>query len=306
MSVTSNRTLLEKADIALSDLTTAGELQPKQAAQFVRLAIKQAVLLRQVTVVPMTNQKERRDKLRFSGRVLQPGDEATALPLARRSVPALSQVELDVKLFKAEVRMSNEVLEDQIEHGEFKNTIMESLSEAISRDMEFVVVQGDTTSANALLAKMNGLLVQATSNVFAGGGTALDRADLNTITKTMPDEFANDAGLKFFTTRQARQDYLDSVAQRATAGGDKALMGSMNAEYQGIPIEAIPEFPISAGATNLLYMNPKNVLLGVHRKITMETDKDVSAGQLIVVATMRFDARFLHEPAVVKATGINS
>ena len=37
--ITDNRTILEKADLALSDLTAAGVLQPAQAQRFIRILI---------------------------------------------------------------------------------------------------------------------------------------------------------------------------------------------------------------------------------------------------------------------------
>ena len=49
-----NRTILEKADLALADLTTGGGLlAPAQAQKFMRILINEAVILKQATVVPM-------------------------------------------------------------------------------------------------------------------------------------------------------------------------------------------------------------------------------------------------------------
>ena len=51
-----NRTILEKADLALADLTGGGGiLQPAQAQKFMRLLIKQSVLMQMATVVPMSS-----------------------------------------------------------------------------------------------------------------------------------------------------------------------------------------------------------------------------------------------------------
>jgi hypothetical protein len=43
---------------------------------------------------------------------------------------------------------------------------------------------------------------------------------------------------------------------------------------------------------------------GIWRKILLETDKDISAGVLIIVATLRFDVRYQVEDAVVKVTEV--
>jgi hypothetical protein len=42
----------------------------------------------------------------------------------------------------------------------------------------------------------------------------------------------------------------------------------------------------------------------VWRKIRIETDKDISAGELIIVATLRFDVKYAIEDAVVKAVNV--
>lgn len=71
------------------------------------------------------------------------GSEATALAQADRAVPNLGKAELDAQLFKAEVRLNNEVLEDPIERGQLRQTIMQLMAEAIARDVDEVVIQGE-------------------------------------------------------------------------------------------------------------------------------------------------------------------
>src|SRR5688500_15078611 len=108
--MTSNQTLLQKADAALSDLTTGqGILQPAQAQSFMRLLIKEAVLMGMTTVVPMRAPKQHIGQIKFGSRILRGGEEAQALSETDRAKPDLSNVELDAQLFKAEVRLNNEV-----------------------------------------------------------------------------------------------------------------------------------------------------------------------------------------------------
>ena len=98
MSHLSNRSILEKADLALADLTAGGGLlQPAQAQKFMRLLIKQSVLLQLATVVPMASPKQQISKIKFGARVLRPGQEGTALGAVDRVKPDLSDVELDAK-----------------------------------------------------------------------------------------------------------------------------------------------------------------------------------------------------------------
>src|SRR5919206_528825 len=88
-----NRTILEKADLALADLTAGGGLlQPAQAQKFIRILIKESVILKQCTVVPMKSPKQLIEKIRFGSRILRAADQLTPLAPADRSKPDLSHV----------------------------------------------------------------------------------------------------------------------------------------------------------------------------------------------------------------------
>lgn len=310
-NVLENRSILEKADLALSDLTSSGGiLQPAQAAKFMRVLIKQSKLMGMSTVVPMRAQKQLIEKIRFNGRVLRAGVEAQALSQGDRAKPNLGKVQLDAQLFKAEVRLDNEVLEDSIERGELRQTIMELLAEAVSRDIEEVGLQGDTTSTDTFLAQFDGILKQATSNVVDAGDTKLGKGLFRDSLKSMPSEFLrNKADMRFLTSVDAEIDYRDSLADRATVVGDKFLEQEAAVTYSGIPLIDLQLMPENVGTgthcTNLLFTDPKNINFGIWRQIRVETDKLISEGVLLIVATLRFDVKYAEETAVVKVNNVN-
>lgn len=305
-----NRTILEKADLALADLTAGGGLLlPAQAQKFIRILIKESVVLKMATVVPMRSQKQMIEKIRFGGRILRAGSEATALAVGDRAKPDLGSVELDAQLFKAEVRLNNEVLEDSIERGALRQTIMQLMGESISRDMDEVIVQGDVLSADPFLAKLDGVLKQVTSNVVDAAGAPTLKGTFRDMLKSMPSEFQrNRKQLRYLTSVDSEIDYRDSLAERATVVGDKFLEQDAPVAYSGIPIMDVPLFPENLGpggdTTNMLLTDPKNVNIGIWRNIRIETDKDISAGVLIIVATLRFDVKYAEETAVVKAINV--
>lgn len=310
-AITPNRSLLQKADLALADiLGNNGELQPAQAQTFMRLLIKESKIMGMATTTPLAASKQLINKIRFNSRILRAGQEATALPVGDRAKPNFTNVEHDAKLFKAEVRMTNEVLEDNIEGERLRDTIMSIMAEAISRDMDEVIVQGDTTSSDPFLAQFDGLLKRAATNVVDAGTVALHKGIFRDMLKTMPSEYLRDKGrMRFLTSVDAELDYRDSLADRMTLGGDAALaaMGESSAPvgYSSIRVDEIPMFPENLGSgtneTNVLLLDPKNIDVGIWRKITIETDKNISEGVLIIVATMRFDVLYQEETAVVKA-----
>lgn len=309
--ITENRTILEKADLALSDLLTGGELVPAQAKKFIRLLIKESVLMGMGQVRPMKSKKQLVEKIRFGSRILRAASEATPLPVGDRAKPDLSKVELDAKLMRAQVNLNDEVLEDNIEQGSLRQTVMELMGERISSDLDELLANGDTTSGDAFLAQLDGMLASATSNVVAGGGNALDSDDLKAAIKAMPTEFKrNKRKLRFLTGVNAETDYRDTLSQRDTNAGDKFLQQDAPIMYSGVPIMDVPHFPEDLGGgsneTNALLLDPKNILVGFWRRIRMETDKDIEAGILKIVASLRADFKYVEETAVVKIEAITT
>lgn len=305
-NVTENRSYLEKADMALSDLTSNGLLQPAQAKKFIRLLIEEAKLMPLSTVKPMSSPKEQIDKIHFGSRILRPGQEGEALPLADRSKPDMGpQVELDAQLLKAEVRLTDEVLEDSIELAELRTTIMQLMAERIAVDMEELGVQGDTASADAFLAVLNGILKQATSNIVNVGSVAISKTVWRDMLKQMPKQaLRNKARMKFLTSVDVELDWRDAIADRATILGDTALTQDAAVNYSGIKVLDIHQFPETGGVANALLLDPKNIHWGIWRKIKVETDRLVREGVLLIVATLRMDVKLAHEDYVVKANNI--
>jgi len=312
--LTDNKTLLEKADLSLQDLLLdGGLLVPEQAARFVRILIKRAPLMGMSTVQPMKSPKAEVNKIRFGSRILHAAQSQKALPTALRSKPDLSQVELDTSLYKAEIRLGTEVLEDSIERDQLANTVMQLMSGAVARDMEEISILSDTASADPDLNKFDGIIKQATSNLVNAGGTSLNKATLRDMQKAMPSEFlVNRADMVYLTSVDAEIDYRDSIANRQTSSGDQALgafaASTATVHYTGTPVEPVPLWPETLGSGNdetvALFLDPKNITFGVQRQLRLETDKDISAGEIIMVMTVRWDVKFAHEPAVVKATNI--
>lgn len=304
-----NKTILEKADMALSDLTTGGLLLPAQAQRFIRILIEEAKIMKMATVTPMKSHTQEINKIKFGTRVLHAGAENVALPEADRAKPQTSQLQLVAKLFKAQVNLTYEVLEDSIEQEQLRNTIMQLMGEAIARDMDELLILGDTVSVDPYLAQFDGVLKQVTSNIVNAGGAFLTKSILRDMLKTMPSPYlrTKDA-LRFLTSVDAEIDYRDSLSNRQTNTGDRALDGATPVGYSGVPVIDIPMFPENLGLltneTNVILTDPKNINVGIWRQIQIETDKDIQAGKVIIVVTLRADMKLIEENAAVKAIGV--
>jgi len=306
----SNMTLLQKADLALADLTNGGGyLQPDNAQQFIRLLIDEASLMKQAYVFPMKTPQMLMPKARFGSRVLHAGQVNQPLPQGSRSKPDITSVELDAKLFKAEVNIPEEVLEDNIEKDAFKNTVMQMFAERIALDMDEMAVNGDVTSADPDLAKFDGILKQITSHVVDMNGAPFTRDVFRYLLRALPREYRrNLPRLRYLAGVNVELDWRDDLASRETIEGDRALLDGGAARYGGIPVLPISVLPEEGGAgeneSQVVLTDPKNIVYGIYRAIKIETDKDVRAGTHIFVASLRYDVKLIEESAASKATEI--
>lgn len=302
-------TNIEKAEFTLSYLLgNGGYLTPGQANRFIRLIIKKAVLLNQMTVFGMREFKYRLNTIRFGSRVLKPGTPGQALPAADRSRPDIAQTELDAKLFKVETLVDDEVFEDNIEGPNLRNTIMQLLGEAISRDTEYVLINGDTASADPLLSQLDGLLKQVVSHTVDAGGARLSRELLKSCLKAIPHEYKYDnKAMRYFTSTNAALDFSEELGDRATLLGDKHLTDYVEPRYKQIPVVPVPEFPenLSPGnETECVLLDPKNFHVGFHRKIQIRVHEDYQSGSVIIVGRLRFDGKFANEDAAAKIENV--
>lgn len=305
-----NRTVLQKAELAVADMAgDGGLLLPAQAHKFMTMLTQQSVLLPLVTMVPMQAPKQEFSKIGMGQRVMRPAKEATALTLDELARPDFGKIELDAKSFKAEVRITDESLEDNIEGPALQNRIRSLMADAIARDIEELAICGDTKSDDPFLATMDGVLVQARRHVVDARNQPLSQGLLSQMLKTLPGpEKRNKKNMRFFTATNVEQDYRSRLAERATAVGDKFLEGESSILAFGVPIVPIPLMPEERGPSkdqsHALLCDPKNIFVGIWRKIRIESDRDISRGVIKVVVTMRFDVCLSEPKATVQAVGI--
>lgn len=307
--MTDNVKLIQKADLAVSDLVSdGGYLKDEETDRFIRLAIKQGDLLPLVKVIPMASHTKEFAKTRITQRALRPSTSKTPLAAAAdRTAPELSKFSVTAKLYKAEVHLDDETLEDQIEGSAFKDTILSMFTEKIGVDVDDVLINGDTASGDATLATQDGVLKRITANIVDAAGGDLTKTVLQGMIKAMPQEFARFERMKFFTSRNARLDYNDSLTVRETALGDNQIVGPGGAAYHGIPVVKVDGFPNLVGdVTNAVLMDPQDIYLGWWRQMRFETERYASIGYTSFVVTMRWGMNIVHDEMFVKAINVDN
>ena len=207
--MSSNNSLLRKADLAIADLqTNGGLLNPEQGAAFIRKLIKQPTLIRLCRVVEMNAPIRKINKIGFGSRILRAATSGTALPenpqvnggLGGRAKPTTSQIELQTKEQIAQVNIPYDVMEDNIERATTANnelpntgpaglrqTIIDLIAERAALDMEELGLLAASTYNNpadpddtAYLSQFDGWLhlAETDGNVYDAGGSTINKVDL--------------------------------------------------------------------------------------------------------------------------------
>jgi HK97 family phage major capsid protein len=307
-----NSSLIRKADLALADLTAnGGLLQPEMSNTFIRRLLKTPTILPRARVVSMSAPQRKINTIGFGQRILRKAVSATALAPSDRAKPTTTQLTMDTDEVIAEVRLPYDVLEDNIEAagaanneasntgpGGLRTTLISMIAERAALDLEELALSGDTASADAYLGMTEGFLKIASTS-----GHVVDFQDAP-ITKTlfklgkfaMPKEYLRDLGsMANFVATDQQTEYVDTLANRQTPLGDTMVANGGTPGAYGSEVIGVPTLPDDVG----FFVNPKNLIFGVHRQLSMEFDKDITARVYIIVLTARVGFMIENPDAIV-------
>lgn len=329
--MSSNGSLLRKADLAIADLqTNGGVLNPEQGAAFIRKLIKQPTLIRVCRVVEMVAPIRKINKIGFGARILRAATSGVALAaadgtLGTRAKPTTEQIELQTKEQIAEVRIPYDVMEDNIERATvaqnelpntgpagLRQTIIDLIAERAALDMEELGLLSYTSYVNAadagdqaFLSQFSGWLnnAQTNGNVVDAAGASISKAVFKQGLKTMPSQYQrNKAALNHFVSVNNETEYRDTLADRGTALGDQMTQGTSPTYAFGSPVLPVALMPEASG----LYTDPLNLIFGIQRQVSMEFDKDISERVYIIVLTARIAFQIEESAAIVAYENIGT
>lgn len=306
---------IAKANTDLSAITSGGKLLPKQVQTFAERLIIESKLVQRCQLITMETPEYELDRAGFLGQVLHPDTEIATPTDSQIAAPSFDKRTLSVKRTKAVVKIGYHTLKSVIDKGNFVPYLTGLLAKAVKRDMETVIIKGDTTltaptTEAQLLGLMNGIIAQASSNLYDAAGAPLTDPLIDEMEIALPDQYADDPDLCVLTSRKSAIRYRQSRAARATPGGDSQLASKDPEAHHEIPVIGIPLFPNNLGSltnqTVALLCNPKNIMIGIQNDMEIELDKKPVQGIVYVVFRYAFDVTFQEPLAVVKAFGVKA
>lgn len=272
--------------IESSALLTGGQLNPKQQKEFFRLIRSLPGMFNICRFETVDQKRHHIDRLHIGEPITHAVEENSNE--AHLAVPKTSQIEIHTKKVKSSWNITTEALVENIEKGNFEQTIMESMTERIGTDLELLAIQGnaekyknDNSPLGLLLRRDDGwdVLTEGAHIVDCGGST-IQRGIFAEMIRRMPPQYLADPGLRWIVSRSTMVDWMDLIADRGTAQGDRALEGQAPAPY-GIPMVAIPLIPTDkeltvSTATPAKIISTRadafRILSGVNDKILISVD----------------------------------
>lgn len=312
-----NQELARRADLALADLSSnGGILSPEQTDTFIDLVYDEPTILKQVRQVRMNAPEVKLNRIGFNTRILTAAAQAGGandagsndryVLEANRAKPTTSQITLTSAEIIAEVRIPYEALEDNIEGQSFESHVMRLIAGRAAIDLEEFALHADSASSDAFLALGNGYLKRMTSNVVNNASAGISPAMFQNGLLAVPQKYLrNLSTMKHYVSMANTIKYRGLVAQRATGYGDTMLTTGAPIFAHGVPVEGAPMLAAQAGGETKGFLAiPQNLIFGLRRQVSVETDKDIRSREIIIVLTLRAGLQIETEEACVKYTNI--
>lgn len=315
--------LMSKSAIDSTSLPNS-VLSRQQANRFIDLLVDETVLMKNVRVVRVDNQKGSINKLDL-GTIVTEGAHTTSRATTR--TPTERVLTYDTEKYRSAFDLKTDFMEDNIEKSGIRDRLLSMFTKRIAIDVELAAIQGDqslitgdaATATNNLLGVNNGFqvilqnIVPSLQQVDAGGAAPSKRLYYE-MKRRIPSRY-----------RAAKPDYVWIVpsgpadkwnldwSDRETAGGDAALgskFGMMPGPW-GIPMLEVPLMPedLTYGSngvdgSQIWLTPPQNLIYFVQRDFTIEWDRRPRQDMWEVTIHFRIDFQVENGDLVVIAKNV--
>ena len=289
-----------------------GMLNPEKLSMFLREATIPNTILRDAKLDIMQSFDKQLNRTGINGRVLQDGTVGGVRGTTNSSLDAaeveFAANELHAHKVKALCEISDDEKEDNLEQGQFENTLLSMMGERTGEDLEALALFGDTTSSNKLFKSIDGWVKKATNTVTDGTDCDVDadtiEAMFDTMIAAVPPRHRNRANLKFYVPFEVEDAYRNLLKSKNTILGDNTQTGFPGLAYKSIPITHCPTLDATDcrsidNTGKVILTDPNNMVYGVYKQMTVEPKRIVESEVTEYYFRMRVDVQYYYTPATV-------
>jgi hypothetical protein len=307
---------LSKATISSSGWTYG--LSSHESMRFIDYIFELSVLLKKIRTVQMPDKKFNIDKIDLGGKVFRKGTPGTD-PGDTVSVNNPTQITLDAKEVVAIVSIGDDTVEDNIEGEAFVDHLLKMIATAGANELEQAAIHADTAVADAngildiwdgfyKLGKAGGQVTEAmadTNRLWPG----TNGAKATKLIKKIPVKYRQDfRNLAVLLANDLYLDYTDELASKGYSEAWTAITGMNDVPIRSIPNIRLPllrtdmSFTYSAtpytNGTFVMITDLRNLIMGIHREITIEPFRQPRKRCTDYVISMRGDVKIENAEAI--------
>lgn len=299
---------MQKRAIDTSLISSAGALNADQENQFLDWLVEKQLTLNRVQVRPMRSPDSDLDEILIGDEKLRAATEGQAPTVADSITFGKRSLATKETIWAEDLTRS--FLEDNIERANAEDHIMRDLATAFGNNHNNLFWRGDEADSSPFLGINDGIIKIAKNDASvvdydASSDTTVEQV-LGGLLKALSFDFAMQPDLTFFIPYKSVLFYLDELTDRGTVFADQVVLnGLAAARYFGLPVIGEPHLN-KAGQDEALLTFARNLVWGVQRGITSESEWNARKRVVEVTITARTDQNYAKSAAVVLADTIAS
>jgi len=302
------REALAKATITTSD-AASGLLDPSQGVAFIRALKEKTSLANAMRQEVRTATAGEINKIATGKRIIRAATENA--DDGYRAGATFATVPFTTRKIRLPWEITEDVFHENIEGQGLESTLVDEMTTQFALDLEDLEINGDTAAGagadQAFLQINDGIMKMITAAAVPGrnldGSTIAagvwGKDHMFEMLYAMPNAYRRSGGLRWIMSPARAIQWWESVTNRATNGGDAALLGEGGSITKplGIPTLEVPAFP----DTTVLLADPRNFVRVISwqvrkRRVTGDTDAELAAKD------KRFYIYFIKHDVVIEET----
>ena len=321
MKTYSNEELIQKAALAVSEITASGGvLLPEQQAAFLRMAQESQKILLEARVEPITKGQKVLDRVGMNGQFLRTGVEDDvsiytdpATRLGKESKPNLGKIQLNAFKVTGETAVSWETLQRNVERDGFSDTIMQVMAKRAAFDIEKGALLGDVSNpvgSGFVGDNENGFMVRVpTGQRIDWAHAAFDRSIFAQLINKVNAKYRNNLDeFRFYVSHGIEMAYRQQLSAKFSTLGDTSSTENFALKAFGVPVVGVNAMPNNDGTGTdegrILFCHPKNLIFAVEDEMRVTDKFDDYRDSLVIFMHMAIDWSVEEPNALASASGV--